>query len=64
MFSPGSEVFLHSEDHIVFSHCDILKRKLHLINRRLEHTNCTRATCTQYCLALQAVCHYHVRLKG
>ena len=58
MFSLGSKVFLHREDHLVFNHCVILKCRPHLINRFK-----IRAIYTRYCPVLQVHCRYYVRLN-
>ena len=62
MFSLGSEIFFHSDDHVVFSHRDVLKRRPHLINHACLYLQLL-GTCTRYFPALYAHGRCHVRLN-
>jgi len=60
--TPRSKVLLHSDDHPVFTHCDVLKRRPHLIDRASLLLQ-VLGTCTLYCSALTLLSRYHVRLN-
>jgi len=50
------------DDHLFFTHCDVLKRKSHLINHACLLLQFL-GTCTRYCLAVSPHSRYHVRLN-